>query len=372
MTHAPPLRPRRALRPLWSPGARGSLAAAAAPLALLAGPVETAAAEPTAPRQTPWSAYHARSAARALHERCGLLSTDVSHALSAAEDHAHAVLIRHGATPEAVRAAHARAIASAADTACDSADARALTTQVERAYDGWSLTPRARFLGLHRAWEAERVWANDTTDAPGAALAPAADRAPTRLRWLVRQDAVAGPVSAVANDAASDPSGSAVLAGSFGLIAIDEEIQLAALLVDEGAHAHTARLSLRDARRASRATVDRLRRFAPARPGGLAAAAAPEALSRAFWASERLAGRSATRLAGESAASRPAALFTFAADALAAVAQLDPSEVVIVEAEVARADARGGERVAIAFEVGDFNAARDFALRAPAAARRAP
>lgn len=351
MTPAPFSLPLRARRPL-------SLAAATVSVALALWP-DPALADPSDALLTPWTAFHQRSAANALQARCGLLNADTGRALAAAERHARALLLRHGASDQAVRAARADAAAAIADAACDGDDAAALAAHIEMAFQAWSHTPQARFPGFQRFWDARRRWSPPAVIANADTVARQDTRARPPMRWLVRQDAPE-PITTPRVETASK--------ASLGLTLIDEEIRLSALLVGPAARAHSARMTLRDSRRASRATVERLRRFAPARRDGLAVKAAPDALSRVFWASQRLADPHVQLLdhhTTDEANSAPrAALFAFNATALTAFADLDPPEVVIVELELATGD-QPAQSIAIAFEVGDFAAARDFALQPP-------
>jgi hypothetical protein len=286
-------------------------AAAAALGLLVVGPV--AAGAPAA------DVFYERAVMTAADGQCRLFAPDVATALTAAKAQARGAALRSGDDPAALASAEAQASAAVAAAGCGSADIARAAQAVRAGFADYARLDHMDFPGDFAAWTAARPLSQ--TDV----LWRASQR--DRFGWDVMRFGLTGKGQ-------DDRSLTAV--ASFA----------------DGAQPYAARLVLRDSGVTSGPFLD-------AREADIAGhipidgRLPPREQSRIFAATEM--GPAETSLADDTGQGWA---FTFPAEAIDALATLDPRESVAVEFLFAGED---GEGVRTAYvEVGDFAAARAF------------
>lgn len=299
--------PRRSAK---SSATGGWLGFAAGAICALAPPIASASVADT---------YYERSVMTAADERCRLFSPQVSSALAAGQAQARGAALRSGVAPETLQAVELQARVKAWSTACNSADMAVAAARVRSAFEPYSRQAREVYPGEFAGWTAERL--------PVSRAAA----------WNLSQTAAFGADRLAFG-----------LAGQNGKSAL-----LAVADFADGAQPYTARLIIRDARLAARPYLDRRQADSRGRLP-LAARLAPRSSSRVFLAEARQAATAQLAPGGADGA----IAFRFPAEAIAALAELDPREAVQIEFAFST---REGEKTRRAFiEVGDFAAGRAF------------
>lgn len=248
--------------------------------------------------------FRERSVVQAFGRRCGLFGEGVATALGAAAAQARNAALRAGIDRVALDEAARAATQQAARLACASADARLIKARVEHAFDGWLRTPRLVLPGDRSEWHAERS---------------------SPRGWRLAQVSRTGASPVV-----------------FGLPGY--RTPPATVVAFAGApRPYAARLSFRDTAREPRPALD------PRARG----------VRRMVWATGSRPATADQLPAG----SRAGEVWTFPAEAMDQLAELDPRERFTVEFlfrddSVARAH----------FEVGDVAAGRAFVSLGPAPA----
>ena len=248
-----------------------------------------------------------RALMSAAGARCALFTPAVARALEASRAQALGAALRAGDDAAATQATQARAQARAQAVDCRAPGLQTAAARVRTAFSDYAKLSVMRFPGLRSAWRAER---------PDPRL--------TGPRWRLVQ----------------------ALPGTGGWMLFGVVDGRAALLDARrgAAPAAAARLKLRDPARLEQPFL---------------AGAPPASVSRVFLAERRIAAVRALLPAGAASG----ALYPFPAEALSALARLDPRETAEVELVYPSA---GPDRVATApVEIGDFNAAEAFLAAGP-------
>lgn len=260
-----------------------------------------------------------RTVMTAADSRCQLFSPPIGAALNAARLQARGAALRAGAEAETLSRTEQRARAAAAAADCRSHDMKVAASRVRTGFDGYSKLARMNYPGEVADWKADRGVSRE-----GA-------------RWKLSQ---------------SGPFGWDHL--QFGLAGQYGPPSLTAVAVfADGASPYAARLIMRDVKRTSGPYLDTRSRG----KGGklsLAARMPPRAASRIFQAEWRGAAPALLLPANASGGWS----FRFPDAAIAAMADLDPREAMIVEFVFS---GRKGDVVRQAHvEIGDFAAGRAF------------
>jgi hypothetical protein len=235
-----------------------------------------------------------------IDARCALLTPGARGALEAGAAQARGALLRSGWTPARVTQLEGAVTRAAGERTCTDARTQAAVAEAREAYAHWARTSVMEFPGWSRGWTARR-----TTGINGWRLSQAIN---TQATFGVRE-----------------------IAGAQNL----------SLVVTETS-ATSARVIVRDTRRANAAALDLPTRIAYGLEAGAPAAGAA---TRTFPGVRREERR--TRLGTQ-------IVFTFPDAAFQAMLALDPRESVVIEL----IGARTTERVFV--EVGDIAAARTF------------
>jgi hypothetical protein len=246
--------------------------------------------------------YRERTVVQALDRRCDLFGEGVATALGAAAVQARNAALRAGVDRAVLDEAARTAARQAGRVACAGEDARLIRARVEHAFDGWLRTPRLVLAGDRAEWRAER----------GSARG-----------WRLAQ--------------ASQTGASPVV---FGLPGYDSPP--AAVVAFVGARRpYAARLSFRDTAREARPALDPRARSA----------------RRLVWAARNRPASPDQLPAG----ARSGEVWSFPAEVMDQLAELDPRERFTVEF-VFRDDSIARAH----FEVGDIAAGRAFVSLGPA------
>lgn len=280
---------------------------------VLALAVTAALAAPAAALAVPAAAQYLyeRTLMSAADVRCHLFAPAVGRSLSAARMQAHDAALRAGETPDGVAALEARAQAKAAATPCNAPGLKLAAERLRTAYADYAKLQTLTFPGVRTSWKAERPY-------------PAYHGPP---RWGLVQTTVG--------------QGGWML---FGVV----NGQVALLDARRNvAPAASVRLVLRDPARLDQPYVD-------ARRNDPAAQMPPLDVSQVFIARSRAPAPKSLWPAG----AQNAVTYQFPAEALPALARLDPREMAAVELVY---PSLKGDRVATSWiEVGDLAAARAF------------
>lgn len=235
-----------------------------------------------------------------IDQRCRLLAPGARSALEAGAAQARGALLRGGWTNTRVSQLESAVVNAARERACADPRTQAAVAEARAAYDQWARTSVMEFPGWSRAWVARR-----TTGINGWRLSQSID-ANTTFGVRERNNAQTLSLALARTNAAS------------------------------------ARLILRDRRRANAAPLDLPTRVAYGLEAGAPAAGAATLTFPGARAVERRTGAAAQTL------------FTFPDAAFQAMLALDPRESVVIELIGARATQR------LYVEVGDVFAARAF------------
>lgn len=268
--------------------------------------------------------YYERAFVLAAHRKCRLFEPGLTAALDAATLQARGAALRAGRTGPDLAAAAARAQAQADVTACDDAGLMQVTARVRTAFAGWSRAALIAFPGETASWRADRFTGRE----PG---------------WRLAQDGVAGA--------------SPVRFGLAGLGPTTTEPTAVVSFVGRP-RPYAARLVMRDAARTPRPWLAGKGLAGEGLPGErpIGEGLPPEAARRAvFAARSEAAPRS---LLADSA--RRGEAWIFPAEAVQALATLDPREPFLIEFLF-----RDNSVATARFEAGDFAAARAFLAMGP-------
>lgn len=262
--------------------------------------------------------FYERSVMHALDGRCDLFDPGIATALDAARVQARGAALRAGASEESLLEVEQRATTRAGAADCRSADVATAAGRVKSAFEGYSHLTRLSYPGDTAGWEANRMV---SSDGPIWRLSQ-----PTRFGWDRMVFGLGGKVG----------QGALLASASFA----------------DGASPYAVRLVMRDVDRTSGPYLDR--RLA-GRDGRIPLAGRlPPSATRAFSVEARSPASARMAPAG----AKSAILVRFPAQAIDALAALDPREAVMVEFVFASRDRDAVRRAYI--EVGDFAAGRAF------------
>ena len=262
--------------------------------------------------------FYERSVMAAADRRCDLFEPGVTTALDAARVQARGAALRAGATDETLVGVEQRARSKAYGADCRSADVATAASRVRSAFEGYSHLTRLSYPGDTASWEANRMV---NPDGP---------------IWRLSQTVRFGWDRMVFG-----------LGGKVGQGAL-----LASVSFADGASPYAIRLVMRDPARTSGPYLDRRQANGDGRIP--LAGRMPPSATRAFSVEAR--SPASTRMAP--AGAKSAILVRFPAQAIAALAALDPREAVMVEFVFAGRDRDDIRRAYV--EVGDFAAGRAF------------
>lgn len=266
--------------------------------------VMTLAAPVGAARAAVTDAFYDRVFMLAAHQKCGLFEPRLIAALDAGALQARGAALRAGSTAADLAAAAERARSRASRTACDDADLIRGRARVNAGFAGWSRAARMTFPGERGVWRGDRY----ESQAVG---------------WRLVQDSMTGGSPVRFGLAGSGPTATT---------------PVAVVSFVGGPRPYAARLVMRDRTQAPRVWLA---------GGGLP----PEPVRQVFFAAA--ARTAAPTLLSEGA--RQGESWTFSAQAIDAIAELDPRESFVIEF-LFRDDSVAEAR----FEAGDFAAGRAF------------
>ena len=265
------------------------------------------------------SLFYERSLMHEAGDRCHLFTSAVASALQASSLQARGAAERGGQSLADLAATEERARTRAWSVPCTSPDLATAAGRVRDAFAGYAKLNEMSFPGDLASWQAARrpqplVVNGKPVDGP---------------RWRLSQPAQLRTGQAV-----------------FGMAQGGDTPVI--VTTEQGAMGATyARLIVRDPGKAPEPYID-------PRVSGLAGRAAPTSVTRTFFAGSRTAAPATLSPTGRTGAT----LFSFPAEAAAAMEHLDAREAVTIEFVYS---GRTGERVTSALvEVGDFAAGRAF------------